>query len=124
MSLRLVSNNPVSNSEPPFTSKSQEQSATGGSETSLGNILPSENSALRGRAVDLHRFRALFPDRWGAFLRANHRSAEEVAVFYGVTFRTAENWWHGVCGPSGHAVALAALTRPESFGAIMQKDAA
>jgi hypothetical protein len=70
---------------------------------------------LAGHAFDPHRFRAVFPDQWSAFLRAHHRRPEEVAVFYGVTFKTAENWWHGVNAGSGAAVALAALTQPDGF---------
>lgn len=83
----------------------------------MGKVIPSENNGLSGIPCNPHRFRALFPDQWMAFLRAHHRSAEEVAVFYGVTFRTAENWWHGVNAGSGAAVALAALTQPAGFAA-------
>lgn len=83
---------------------------------SLGNILPNDSRVL-GRPFDPFRFKAVFPDHWMRFLRAHHRNAEEVAVFYGVTFRTAENWWHGICTGHGSAVALAAIAAPEAFRA-------
>lgn len=69
-----------------------------------------------------HRFRAVFPDRWTSFLRAHHRSVEEVAVFYGVTFQTAWNWWQGSNRPSGDKVALAAITHPDSFARHMSPE--
>lgn len=84
---------------------------------SLGNQFAGKNSALDGRPVDPYRFKALFPDQWAAFLRAHHRRPEEVAVFYGVTFKTAENWWHGVTAGTGASVAQAALAHPEAFAA-------
>lgn len=83
---------------------------------SLEKVIPSQNNGF-GRPFDPFRFKALFPDQWSAFLRAHHRRPEEVAVFYGVTFKTAENWWHGVNAGSGSAVALAALAHPEDFAA-------
>jgi hypothetical protein len=43
----------------------------------------------KGRPIDPHRYRVMLPERRSGFLRAHHRTAEEVAVFYGVTFRTA-----------------------------------
>jgi hypothetical protein len=92
-----------------------DQDAPDGKERSLGNVFQRQTSGLQGVPCDPHRFRVVFPDQWMAFLRAHHRSAEEVAVFYGVTFRTAENWWHGLNAGSGAAVALAALSHPAAF---------
>lgn len=82
---------------------------------SLGNQFARKTNALDGRPVDPYRFKALFPDQWAAFLRAHHRRPEEVAVFYGVTFKTAENWWHGVTAGTGASVAQAALAHPAGF---------
>lgn len=84
---------------------------------SFGKVLPAKNSGLAGVPCDPHRFRAMFPDRWAAFLRAHHRSVEEVAVFYDVTFRTATYWWEGMHRPSGDKVALAATSNPAGFQA-------
>lgn len=91
---------------------------------SLGKQLSRKVSTLDGRPVDPYRFKALFPDQWSAFLRAHHRRPEEVAVFYGVTFRTAENWWHGVTAGSGASVAQAALAHPDAFAAHFRGKAA
>lgn len=71
--------------------------------------------ARGGVAIDPHRYRVMFPDRWSAYLRAHHRSVEEVAVFYDVTSRCAFNWWEGVSRPTGDKVALAATSNPEGF---------
>lgn len=94
-----------------------DQSAPEQEGKSLGNQFARKFNALDGRPVDPYRFKALFPDQWSAFLRAHHRRPEEVAVFYGVTFKTAENWWHGVNAGSGAAVAQAALAHPDGFAA-------
>lgn len=94
-----------------------DQDAAEQSAASLGNQIAGKTSALEGRPVDPYRFKMLFPDQWSAFLRAHHRRPEEVAVFYGVTFKTAENWWHGVTAGTGASVALAALSDPEGFTA-------
>lgn len=91
---------------------------------SLGNQFAGKSSALEGRPVDPYRFKMLFPDQWSAFLRAHHRRPEEVAVFYGVTFKTAENWWHGVTAGTGASVAQAALAHPAGFVAHFSGKAA
>ena len=111
--LRPVLSLAVSTSGPIARDQSAPEQEVG----SLGKEFARENSALDGRPVDPYRFKTLFPDQWSAFLRAHHHRPEEVAVFYGVTFRTAENWWHGVNAGSGAAVALAALTEPAGFAA-------
>jgi len=69
----------------------------------------------RGRPFDPYRFRAQFPGQWSAFLRANFRNAEEVAVTFDVTFQTALSWWHGTNRPTGDKVALAAVNMPRRF---------
>ena len=109
----------VSNSDPLACDQSAAKQEGG----SLGNQFASKNSALGGRPVDPYRFKALFPDQWAAFLRAHHRRPEEVAVFYGVTFKTAENWWHGVTAGTGASVAQAALAHPDGFVAHFGKAA-
>lgn len=107
--LSLAVSNPESSARFQITSTQEDRS--------LGNVFPRETSALTGRAFDPHRFRTVFPDQWAAFLRAHHRRPEEVAVFYGVTYRTAENWWHGVTAGTGASVAQAALAHPDGFAA-------
>ena len=111
--LRPVLSLAVSDSDPVACDQSAPEQEGG----SLGNKFACKTSALDGRPVDPYRFKALFPDQWAAFLRAHHRRPEEVAVFYGVTFKTAENWWHGVTAGTGASVALAALSDPEGFTA-------
>ena len=111
--LRPVLSLAVSTSGPIARDQSAPEQEVG----SLGKEFARENGALDGRPVDPYRFKALFPDQLAAFLRAHHRRPEEVAVFYGVTFKTAENWWHGVTAGTGASVAQAALAHPESFAA-------
>lgn len=72
-----------------------------------------------GSRFDPHAYRRAFPDRWMQFLHAHHRDATEVAFFYGVTERAARDWWEGVSGPRGSAVAIAAGTHPEGFSQIV-----
>ena len=90
------------------------QVAMAGKEKSLEMFYQAETEGC-GRRVDPFRFKALFPDQWRAFLRAHFRSPEEVAVFFGQSGRTAENWWNGINAGSGSAVALAAVRHPEAF---------
>lgn len=54
--------------------------------------------------------RATFADRWSDFLKETFENPLEVAVAFGVTGQTAENWWSGANAPSGFAVAFAFLT--------------
>lgn len=82
----------------------------------MGKPAKSCRNPLQGVPFDPFRFKAIMPDRWTQFLRANHQSAEEVQYFYGVSARTAEYWWNGCThAPSGHIVALAAVSFPQSF---------
>ena len=69
-------------------------------------------SVADGRAVDLHRYRALFPQRWSAFLRAHFRDPVHAAYFFNVDEKTARNWFEGVTGPQGWAVARAIAAVP------------
>lgn len=67
---------------------------------------------LSGRPCDPRRFRALYPDRWSAFLRANFHNATHVAAFFDIDDRCARNWLEGVTGPQGWAVEFAIRSIP------------
>jgi pyruvate/2-oxoacid:ferredoxin oxidoreductase alpha subunit len=71
-----------------------------------------------------HTFRAFFADRWASFLHDNYHSPEHVAVVFGVSGQTANNWWSGVNAPSGYAVAMAFQTQPQSAARHLSADAA
>ena len=75
------------------------------------------NGALRSEAwhsPDV--FRSDFPDLWSRFIRRQFVSRDAAAIFFGVTFQTACNWWDGApYRPSGDKVAMAALSFPEVF---------
>jgi hypothetical protein len=72
-------------------------------------------------AFDPLRWRVEFPDRWCAFIHATHRSANSVALAYGVTLQTALNWMDRETPlvPMGDKVALGAIGWPEAFGRIV-----
>lgn len=81
-----------------------------------------DNAAPVPRAAvpfDPWRFRAAFPDRWQAFLRAHYRSPEHVAVAFGVTERAARGWWEGTGGPQGDKVVVAVMRHGGAFMAAM-----
>lgn len=89
-------------------------------------MTPSDNRAEQlldrrlGVPFDPRRFRAVFPDRWTAFLHAHHQSVEEVAYFYGVTHEAARKWWEGVGGPSGAQVAMAFTYFPADAARLLK----
>lgn len=88
-------------------------------------VSPGSSSGLSfGSRFDPHAYRRAFPDRWMAFLHAFHRDATEVAYVYGVTDRAARDWWEGVSGPRGAAVAMAAAAEPEGFAHYILEGAA
>ena len=60
-----------------------------------------------GLSPDPRRFRALYPDRWHAFLHAHFRDHLQVAYFFGVSERTGRDWWEGKTGSQGWATAYA-----------------
>lgn len=64
------------------------------------------------RPCDPRRYRALYPDRWFAFLRAHFRDAVEVSYFFGVDPKTGKDWWQGISRSQGWAVAYAIDTIP------------
>lgn len=113
---------PVHCVEVSVQNRSCDRATTARDATSFSNVFPhAQHQELlsRGRAFDPHRYRVMFPERWMAFLRAHHRSIEEVAVFYDVTSRTATYWWEGTHRPSGDKVALAATAHPAGFHKFM-----
>lgn len=97
--------------------------ALGGTVVSLPKEFPHEaHDAVLGRGdvpgarrADPYAYRRVFPDRWAAFLRSNFRNSVEVAAFFDVTHRTAENWMNGTGRATGDKVALAALSFPQAF---------
>jgi len=62
-------------------------------------IASGEFFGIGARPFDLHRYRVLFPDRWMVFLHRNFRNPVHVAFMFGVSDRTARNWWEGVSAP-------------------------
>lgn len=80
---------------------------SGGVEMSFEKYLqePFEN------ARETHQFRQFFAARWQSFVRENFASPAHVAVCFGVSTVTAQNWWDGLNAPQGWAVAKA-MTDP------------
>jgi hypothetical protein len=56
---------------------------------------------------DPRRYRSLYPDKWHGFLHAHFRDAMHVAYSFGVSERSARDWWEGVSTSQGWAVAYA-----------------
>ncbi len=90
---------------------------------SVGNMAEVSSDIFQGRPIDLHRFRAVFPDRWSAFIRAHFQSTAHVAYFFGVDDKCARNWWNGTSGPSGAFVAAVCAQYPQA-AAILWREAA
>ena len=67
------------------------------------------------KRFDLHGYQRMFPDIAAKYFRSTGLSAPEVAVAFGVSTRTAENWINGTVAPAGNKVALIALRDPEGF---------
>ena len=67
---------------------------------------------LSGQPFDMHRFKAVFPDRWASFLRAHFQTSARVAAFFDVDDKTARNWLHGISAPSGPTVLFAVTCLP------------
>ena len=65
-----------------------------------------------GNSPDPRRYRALYPDKWFAFLHQHFRDHLHVAFSFGVSERTGRDWWEGKTGPQGWAVAYAIETIP------------
>ena len=66
----------------------------------------------------------MFPDTAAKYFRSTGLSAPEIAVAFGVSTRTAENWINGVVAPAGNKVALIALRDPEGFTKHFGEEAA
>ena len=91
-----------------------------GLELSSGQL----SAALAGRAVDLHRFRTVFPHRWADLLNEQFRAdIELITVFFGVSEKCARNWLAGRTGPSGSATLIAVAKIPGAMQALW-RDAA
>jgi hypothetical protein len=69
---------------------------------------------------ELLSYRAIFKDRWRAFIRANFQSAEHAAVCFGVDGSTAKKWWEGSHAPSGYVVSIAYEREPEAAHAYLR----
>lgn len=78
---------------------------------------------LRGRPFDPFAMKRALPAEWGAFCRRNFRSSSEVAIFFGVSPRTAEYWWHGNHTGGAAHMALVALSFPTEFREMMRRAA-
>ena len=71
------------------------------------------------RPFDLHRFRALFPDRWAGFLRSHFRNSAEIAAFFGVDDKTARNWVEGSTKPTAPSAIIAVARIPGALAQLM-----
>jgi hypothetical protein len=78
---------------------------------------------LQGRPFDPFAMKRVLPGEWGAFCRRNFRSSSEVAVFFDVSARTAEYWWHGNHTGGAVHMALVALSLPGEFHEMMRRAA-
>ena len=64
------------------------------------------SSANHGR-YDPYEVHREFPARWQAYIVANYRNIGHVTSVFGVSERTARNWWKGEFGANGGHVAVA-----------------
>ncbi|QPO08264.1 hypothetical protein [Sulfitobacter sp. B30-2] len=65
---------------------------------------PSSGARAGYDAYQVHRD---FPARWQAYIVANYRNIGHVTTVFGVSERTARNWWKGQFGANGGHVAVA-----------------
>jgi len=88
--------------------------------TAVGGVSSGEFcEGFSGRPFDLHRYRVVFPDRWAAFLRAHFRDQMHVAYMFGVSDRTARNWWEGVSAPRAEFALAACKNVPGASEYLM-----
>ena len=73
-----------------------------------------------GLPFDLHRYRVVFPDRWASFLKAHFRDHIHVAFVFGVSERTARNWWEGVSAPRAEFALAACKHIPGAAEYLME----
>jgi hypothetical protein len=67
-----------------------------------GKILPGE------RPLDAYTYATAIADALRVELGESHRAAKTLVNWTGVSDRTAKNWLHAACGPSGeHLIQLA-----------------
>ena len=66
-------------------------------------------------------YRAWFTQAWQAYVRANFAGPAAVARAFHVDDRTARDWWHGRCGPSGAFVAMAFQITPDRAAAHLAR---
>lgn len=71
------------------------------------------------RPFDLHRFRALFPDRWTAFLKAHFQSHAQIAAFFDVDDKTARNWLDGTTKPTAPTALIAVARIPGAMAELI-----
>lgn len=77
-----------------------------------------------GRPIDLHRMRAVFPDRWSAFLKAHFRNSVTVAFFFSVDEKTARNWIEGTTAPRAEVILSLIERCPAALPMLLQQVAA
>lgn len=90
--------------------------------SSVAPVLPAHIAATRlekssgelavERPFNLHRFRAVFPDRWTAFLKAHFQSHAQIAAFFDVDDKTARNWLDGTTKPTAPTALIAVASIP------------
>ena len=73
-----------------------------------------------GRPFDLHRYRVIFPDRWASFLKQHFRDHVHAAFVFGVSERTARNWWEGVSAPRAEFALAACKHIPGAAEYLME----
>lgn len=76
------------------------------------------DAILQRGAVDPHRIRRDYPERWSAYIRDNFRNLNHVCQTFDVSERTARKWWDGETGGHGPQVGIAWRTHGE---AVLQK---
>ena len=69
--------------------------------------------------VDLNRFRAVFPDRWQAFIKAHFRDIRHVQFSLGVSEKTARDYWAGTTSPRAEVALYAVATHPGALAELM-----
>lgn len=79
---------------------------------------------LSGRPIDLHRMRAVFPDRWAAFLKAHFRNSVTVAFFFSVDERTARLWLEGATAPRSEVILSLIERCPSVLPILLHQEAA
>jgi hypothetical protein len=66
-------------------------------------------------------YRAWFTQAWRTYVRATFEGPAAVARAFHVDDRTARDWWHGRCGPSGAFVAMAFAVMPDRAAAHLAR---